>query len=380
MKKSTQKKNKKILVFISNGLGEVEFIYPYFSLINTNNLDIKFLYLEKLIFQKAMSDPLWSTLIKQKNYKTEFLKSNIYNSKIGFFFNVYRKIFSYIKLVWNILLTDIIIIDYGQIRAKFCNIARFHAILLNKKIIAMPHTSNADYLFNINEVPSLETRKTLGYNSSRDKETLMSLDSYSYSYNYHFLNFSDQIFVGNPRRNKKFISYVKSIDHKYRDFVLYCSYYTNKKLFNIKNKEVHFINAYNIIREFYPYKKIVVTMHPRENINEIISLIKKYKCENIEISNINSLLLSKDAVLTIGTLTSATLCPLYFGLNAINYWENEDKYLPSVGHSHPLKFLNIKHARNNIELREFIRQHTNGIRFTSEFFKSNHNEIKNIFN
>ena len=61
MKKSTQEKNK-ILIFISNGLGEVEFIY-HMSLINTDNLDIRFLYLEKN-FQKASSDLLWSSLIK----------------------------------------------------------------------------------------------------------------------------------------------------------------------------------------------------------------------------------------------------------------------------------------------------------------------------
>ena len=70
----------------------------------------------------------------------------------------------------------------------------------------------------------------------------------------------------------------------------------------------------------------------------------------------------------------------YFGLNAINYWENEDRYFPSVGHSHPFKFLGIKHARNNNELRVYVKQHTNGIKFISEFFKTNHNEIKNIFN
>ena len=61
--------------------------------------------------------------------------------------------------MWNILFTDILVIDYGQIRAKFCNVARFFAILLNKKIIAMPHTSNADCLFNINEI-SLEDEKS----------------------------------------------------------------------------------------------------------------------------------------------------------------------------------------------------------------------------
>lgn len=379
MKKST-KKNKKILVFISNGLGEVEFIYPYLSLINTDNLDITFLYLEKSIFQKASSDPLYSSLIKQKNYKTKFLRNSTSKSNYNFFSDTYQKINSYIKLVWNILFIDDIVIDYGQIRARFCNLARFYAILFKKNIIAMPHTSHADYLFNINEIPSLDVRKALGYNSSRENETLMSLDSYSYSFNYHFLNFRNQIFVGNPRRNKKFINYVKSIEHKYSDFVLYCSCHTNIKLYSIENKEVHFINAYNTIREFYPDKKIVVTLHPRENINEIISLINKYECQNIEISSINSLLLSKDALLTIGTITNATLCPLYFGLNTINYWENEDRYFPSIGHSHPLKFLGVKHARNNNELRIYVKQHTNGIKFISEFFKTNHYEIKNIFN
>lgn len=381
MKKLTQKKSKKILVFISNGLGEVEFIYPYLSLINTDNLDIKFLYLEKKIFQKANSDLLWSLLIKQKNFKTIFLNNNVDEiSRTYFFEDIIKKFFIFIKLVSNILFTDILIIDYGQIRARFCNVARFFAILLNKKIIAMPHTSNADYLFNINEIPSIEDRRKLGYNSSRDKEVCMSLDPYSYSYNYYFLNFKKQVFVGNPRRNKKFLEFVSSINHKNTNYILYCSFYANKKLYSLQSKENHFINMYTLVRKYYPNYKILVTLHPREKQADIKNIILKYNCENVEISKLNTMLLSKNAELTIGTITSAMYCPLYFGKNSINYWEEDEKYHSYVGHSHALDYLEVKHAKNTNELEKLIQMHLNGESFNSKFFNPSHNKIRNIFN
>ena len=383
MKKLIQKKNKKILVFISNGSGEVEFIYPYLYLIKKNALDIKFLYLDKKVFDKACNDLLWSKLITLSNYKTTFLKNKYYDKYnfLNLIGKTLQNLASCAKLLWQITFIDILIIDYGQIRTRFCNIAKLYALMLNKNIYAMPHTSNADYLFNMNEVPSPTIKKKFGYSSPRNKEVALTLDSYSFSYNYYFLNFKKQFFVGNPRRNKKFLDFVSSINHGFSDYILFCSFYSKEKLFSLLSKENHFINMYLTVRKYYPYSKIIITLHPRENPNEIRNFISKYNCKNIQISEINTMILSKNANLTIGTVTSAMYCPLYFGQNSIHYWEDDEKYFSYVGHSHPLNYLGIMHAKNILDLERLIQKHLNGENFfISDFFNPNHNNIKNIFN
>ena len=100
---------------------------------------------------------------------------------------------------------------------------------------------------------------------------------------------------------------------------------------------------------------------------------------NVEISITNSFVLCKDALLTIGNLTAATHCSLYFGLNSINYWEDVDTYLPAAGHSIQFDYLNIKHAKNVKELDLFVKQHINGEDFVPDIFKLRDDNIKNIF-
>ena len=370
-----RKKNKSILVFITNGMGEIDLILPYLWSINRINkgYHITVLCQNYEVYSTIKTDRLWKDIIKKISIKLEYLE--IYDFSQNSFFKRtlrYFKIpFLIANLFFQIIKNRYLLIDYGNIRSKLCIIGKYIALALNKKIIAIPHTSNPDFLESFLDIP-----KNIKF---KKREILLSIDKYSYSYNYYILGFKKQIYVGNPRKSEAFKDYIGKFSKKTDSYILIFSYRTMNSFFTFESKIEHIKDIYNVVRKFYGNKKILIKPHPRETAKELTKIISILNIKNISISYDNSLLLIKNSILTIGIATSASQISLYFDKPSINYFLNLEKLINFLEVKPQYSYLKLNNAFSKSELEKLILNLNDNSLSTPKRFKEINNQIKDIF-
>ena len=221
----------------------------------------------------------------------------------------------------------------------------FMAKLFGKKIFAYHHghTINIDTRFS----PNVKRNNIATY-----------LNFHLHNNNYFKqLPYQKQIIIGYPKFYNEWSGILKRYNStlpKKEKYILILTRPISNAYMDKSSYEHLLFTSYKKIREKLNKINIIIKKHPREDDDFIISIINKYKMENVTISDINAAVLSLSSVFTISFWTSAILDALSVGNPAIEYFKEPQGFRKYEPEGSVFKKVGIQSTDSDEELGKFI--------------------------
>lgn len=330
--------NKNILIFVTNSLGELDFLLPILCHEKTYK-SFTLVFTNQSAYQKYLKSYPYDRIV-------ESLKGNVIQYFIDDSKNKYaplQKIKHWFKFFNLISLADIVQLEQAGGRG----VGRMVVLLclfLRKTIQIHPHAVNIE----VGVKTKIRTRFVTSFPILLSDDKLIDV--------YRAQGFRKFIKVGFP----KFYASWKNELAKYdrwkspEPHALFFTRPVDKIWMPSEQYKALIFESIQTFRKYFPNTRIIFKLHPREDRHYLESMLESMGCGNYEISEENSMLLAVNCILTIGFFTSAIYDAYSYGRPAIDYYvETQDmrEYFPG-GRSN--KLLNLDFADSREDLDRFV--------------------------
>ena len=382
---------KKITVFVTHSFGELDLLIPlFYELKSQRKFKIKIIITAKHIFEKLQTNKFYQEQIQFLNikvvycslfYKFDYSNNHYINRNINLIqknFNInnkYLEPFKFIRFIIKNYLSIKLFIKNFTI--GFSDIIMFETTnqlkndlvyfifnnIFKKKIFIYHH----GHSFNFAPIATLskfkaENNQRKKFQSEKENSTFLLYHQENEDWA-RYLGFNRLHLIGFPKYFKEWFKFIKKeskfhIEKKY--VVIFSRAYDHKYYMNSKNYEYLFRSSIEVLKEKLPSHKIYIKTHPRENDDFLKSLISKYKVKNIEITDINSQILSINAFLTISFWSSCIMDSIALQIPSVEFYIGTEKFkidqpLGTIYRRSGVDAVDTKHS-----LREFIERCING--------------------
>ncbi len=367
---------KKISVFISNSLGELDVLFPLFTPISQNN-KIQLIFISDYHYNEFKKNKFYIYLCKKLNIKFKKFKTI---NKLDFQSEIFKNIFYrrtyklYLRIKLFLIIFELynsrIIMHETSSAEPISTVSYIASKYFRKKILVHHHSqsinSEANKNFHITKRKHTDRKTFLLWHK------ICADFAKTQGYKNHYLS-------GHPVFFDEWVSvvneYVKS--NKSKDpFVVIYTRGVHENFMDEDKYEILLKNSYDKVRKVFGNIKIIIKPHPREDINFIKKFISNNFMENIRITNLNSHVLSAESICVISLWTSCILGSLALKKPSIEYFIEpknfRDREYPN-GSLHQRPEFGIQCTSDEHELEGFLRKVYKKEEFNFEKVKSNFN-------
>ena len=352
---------KKIIIFITHSLGELDVIFPLLSAVkNKYKVDIEIIFcVEELyrdfcdsVFYKYCSENLnilvsFILLPNKIDSKFRRLNFNIFSRKIAKLYFKFFLISKSYQVLKKIISADIIMHEYSNVF-----IATEPIYWVNRWLGTKIFTYHHGHSIDIDTVASRKIK-----NSNR--VTFLNFHEHSNSFVMD-LGFNDQFIIGYPKFFNIWLGMVSDYSGTKRKHVII--YTRGIHQFYMDKDKYKFLleSSYKVIRETLGNIDIIIKPHPREGHDVINKIINRISGKNIYISTEHAAVLASNAILAISFWTSAILDSLSFGVPSVEYYIEADRFREIEPNGSSYRKLGIDSVSNQNDLKFFINDLVSG--------------------
>ncbi len=378
-----KKINKKITIFITHSLGELDVLFPLlFAIKDEYAVDIEMVFCVEKIYQDYLSNAFYlfcsekisisvSYIQLPNKIDSKFRKSNsnlLERITLKLYINLLIARKSY-YLLKKIIYSNLVMHEITNVYSATKQIYWVNA-WNEKKIFTYRHGHSID-------VSTTALRKIKFSN----RVTLLNFHKHSEHYA-RTLGFDNQFFIGYPKFFKTWISTVSrySKNQYSKDdrkcVVIYTrgvhEYYMDKDKY-----EFLLVSSYKTVRSILGDVEIIVKPHPRECSSFINQIIDRVSGKNIHISSEHSAVIASNAILAISFWTSAILDSLSLGVPSVEYYIEAEKFREIEPNGSSYKNMGVDSVSNPDSLKLFINNVVLGKYKTPNLIKdlSGHKDI-----
>ncbi len=353
-------KKKKIKIFITNSLGELDVIIPIcMELKKKNNLDIEIIFTVKKIFDCFISNKfyLFTLQYHQIKFSKLFLvnKFDININQIKFFKNIDKVFYLFITILKLPLLyfkmkeAKYIFYEFAeQSQVKFIYFLNF---ILNKKIYTYCHGVAL-------HPGTSSTKKRYAHKS---KYLLFHEMNKSLS---DSMGYNNYVKIGIPKFFKSWLSFINDISTQFQKKERYVVIYSRAINDYYMPKEIYkklILESYEAINSVLGNILIIFKPHPREDLNQLRETLNEYNMTNTEISDLHSTVLAKHALFGLSLWTSCVIDCLSVNTPVIEYFKEGKKFREVEPKGSTYKNIGFKSCNNINELKKIISEIDNGL-------------------
>ncbi len=323
------KKTKKIIVFITFSLSEINVLLPLFAALKSdNNIEISIIFTVKKIHTQYIQSPFYNYCENQLELITNlYYIPNKFDNNYKLNLSIVRKVIKKINyiywvlktlpiLVVKILSSDICMHDFSNQAGSTRVLYLLHAIV-KKQILTYHHG---------NEITIDKTPCSKRIDS--DKSTILLFGSHNSKYMKE-VGYDRQFVIGYPiffQEWRKLVnSYCKQLNFQDQTVLIYSRHITDRYMDLDKYVEL-LSSSLRVIRAKCNNIEIIIKPHPREDIEMINKIIKIQKISNVSISYEHPAVLAKSAKMAITFWGSVILESLSMDVPTVEYYKEADKF------------------------------------------------------
>lgn len=309
---------KKIIVFITHSLGEIDIILPIGAALNSKNqVNIEMFFIVDEFYNKFISNNFYMYCAKKLNIKlhrfqllNKFDYKKIYDNKLLYYFYKIFFLFKSLFILKHFLFSDIYMHETSN-QQDSTNILYFFSNLFNKKIYVYHHGQSIN-----------RTTKGLPKRKFADKKLFLVFHNQCKEWA-NGVGYIHQHTIGLPVYFKEWSFLIKEYYNKLKKQNKHILIFSRGVHDHYMDEDKYIIlieSSYKKIRKIYGNIKIIIKPHPRENINLLKMILIKNNMNNIEISNEYSGILAMNSLCVISFWTSAILISLSLKIPSIEYY------------------------------------------------------------
>ena len=354
-----QQSKKRIIILITHSLGEIDVLLPLFASVNVkHDVDVEIVFAVKTIYRQFESNDFYKFCAKKIDikitscqlpnkfdYRDSILVQNVLCRRLIKYYFKMLLIIKYPFIFVKLFLADVYMHETSDQKNS--------TFLLHKAASIFGKT-----IFIYHHGHSLNQAKTDSKKVFRSDEYILLL--------FHQLNkdwadsigYTNQYVIGFPKFYKEWIDLIQQYNlSKYhgREIVVIYSRAAGHRVYMDFDKYIAlFIESYKVIRKKMDNILIVIKPHPREDVNYIRGIIKKYDLVNVVISHEQAGVLARNAILTITFFSSAILDPLSLGVPSVEFYKEAKNFRLSEPLGSPYKNIGIDSVDCKEDLENFI--------------------------
>ena len=352
------KKTKKIIVFITHSLSEINVLFPLFSALkSTGNIEVSIIFTVKKIHADYIQSSFYQYCENQLGLRTHLyyipnkFDNNIEKLGLSSIRKVFKR-FNYLfwlfkilpKLILRILLSDIVMHEFSNQKNSTRVLYLLHAIF-KKKILTYHHG---------NEI-SIE-KTSYGKRINSEKSTLLLFDSHNSNY-MKKMGYDKQFVIGYPiffpEWSEIVNEYSSKLHYENQTVVIY-SRHINERYMDLDKYIELLSSSLRVIRAKYKNIEIIIKPHPREEINVILEIIKSQNISNVTISHEHPAVLAKTAKMAITFWGSVILESLSMNVPTVEYYIEAEKFREDYPNGSNYKAVGIHSVSDEKGLEVFI--------------------------
>ncbi|MDA8872023.1 hypothetical protein N9I76_00730 [Candidatus Thioglobus sp.] len=352
------KKTKKIIVFITHSLSEINVLFPLFSALkSTGNIEVSIIFTVKKIHADYIQSSFYQYCENQLGLRTHLyyipnkFDNNIEKLGLSSIRKVFKR-FNYLfwlfkilpKLILRILLSDIVMHEFSNQKNSTRVLYLLHAIF-KKKILTYHHG---------NEI-SIE-KTSYGKRINSEKSTLLLFDSHNSNY-MKKMGYDKQFVIGYPiffpEWSEIVNEYSSKLHYENQTVVIYSRHINERYMDSDKYIEL-LSSSLRVIRAKYKNIEIIIKPHPREEINVILEIIKSQNISNVTISHEHPAVLAKTAKMAITFWGSVILESLSMNVPTVEYYIEAEKFREDYPNGSNYKAVGIHSVSDEKGLEVFI--------------------------
>ena len=358
-----KKINKKITIFITHSIGELDVLFPLlFAIKDEYAVDIEMVFCVEKVYQDYLSNAFYlfcsekisiSVSYTQLPNKidSKFRKSNpslLERITLKLYINLLIARKSY-YLLKKIIYSDVVMHEISNVYTATKPIYWVNA--WNEKKIFTYHHGHAIIISSA----AAEARRKVKFS---DRVTLLNFHKHN-ERNARAQGFVNQFFIGYPKFFNTWISTVSKYSKaKYskddrKCVVIYTrgvhEYYMDKDKY-----EFLLVSSYKTVRSILGDVEIIVKPHPRECLSFINQIIDKISGKNIHISLEHSGVIASNAILAITLFNSCLLDSLSLGVPSVEYYIEAEKFREVEPNGSSYRNMGVDSVSNPNSLKLFI--------------------------
>ena len=351
------KKTKKIIVFITHSLSEINVLFPLFSALKSDsNIEISIVFTVKKIYAEYSQSPFYHYCENRLGLTTDlYYIPNKFDNKEKLGLSNVRKVikrFNYFfwlfkilpSLIPRILLSDVCMHEFSNQTNATKVLYLLHGIV-KKQILTYHHG---------NEISIEKTSASKRINS--EKSTILVFDSHNSNY-MKKMGYDKQYIIGYPVFFSEWIEIVKDYSNKLNyqnEIILIYSRHVNERYMDLDKYIELLSSSLRVIRAKFNNIEIVIKPHPREDIQTIDKIIKSQNILNVTISYEHPAVLAKTAKMAITFWGSAILESLSMGVPTVEYYKEADRFREDYPSGSNYKAIGIHSVSDEKGLERFV--------------------------
>jgi len=320
-----QQSKKRIIILITHSLGEIDVLLPLFASVNAkHDVDVEIVFAVKKIYRQFKSNDFYKFCAKEIDikitscqlpnkfdYRDSILMRHVLGRLLIKYYFKMLLIIKYPFIFKKLFLADVYMHETSnQTSAK---IFLHRAASIFGKMIFIYHHGHS-----LNQ-------------ANADRKKVFRAKKHTFLL-FHPLNkdwadsigYTKQYAIGFPKFYKEWINLIQQYDHsEYHDreiVVIYSRAAGHKVYMDLDKYITLLIESYRVIRKKMDNILIVIKPHPREDVNFIKELIKKYDLLNVVVSHEQAGVLARNAILTITFFSSAIFDPLSLKVPSVEFY------------------------------------------------------------
>ena len=352
------KKTKKIIVFITHSLSEINVLFPLFSALKSDsNIEISIVFTVKKIYAEYSQSPFYHYCENRLGLTTDlYYIPNKFDNKEKLGLSNVRKVikrFNYFfwlfkilpSLIPRILLSDVCMHEFSNQTNATKVLYLLHGIV-KKQILTYHHG---------NEI-SIEKKTSGGKRINSEKSTILVFDSHNSNY-MKKMGYDKQYIIGYPVFFPEWIEivndYCNELNYQNQTILIY-SRHVNERYMDLDKYIELLSSSLRVIRSKFNNIEIVIKPHPREDIKAIHKIIKSQNILNVTISYEHPAVLAKTAKMAITFWGSVILESLSMGVPTVEYYKEADRFREDYPNGSNYKTIGIHSVSDEKGLERFV--------------------------
>ena len=308
---------KKIIIFVTHSLGEIDIILPILSALKSKN-KIEIFFTVDDFYYKFIDNKFYMFCVKKLNIKLhrfklfnkyEFKEIQKKNKLIYYFYRLFY-LFKTFSILNHFVSSDIYMHETSN-QKNVTDLLLFFAKLFKKKIYVYHHGQSIN-----------RTTKGLRKIESADKKLFLLFHEECKEWA-KCIGYIKQHTIGLPVFFKEWTLLIKEYHNKLDTQNKHILIFTRGVHYHYMDEDKYITmlkSSYKLIRKIHGNTKIVIKPHPREDISFLKNIFKKNNMTNIEISYEYSGILAMNSICVISFWTSAILISLSLKIPSIEYY------------------------------------------------------------
>ena len=335
---SVCKPGNKIVIFVTNSLGELDFLAPILFREHRNLAGIEIVFFNQKIYERFLSSLLYVSLFEKLKVRIIFFEADCKSFKSVFSLRVMA------FMCKRILKSDSIFVEQTA-GSKLGRIILSIAYILSKTIIIHPHAANIEIGARTKKRSSFATINPILLSNLALKEV------------YKKQGFQQFVYVGFPKFYQEWIDLAANFyaSSKNDGYALVFSRPLNDIWMPKDTYDRLVSETIDSIRLVFGNIPIIFKIHPREDKVYLLELFNRIQCQIVSISEENSMALTSKARFVVGFFTSGVYDAYAYKKPSVDfYYENQlmRSFYPN-GRSN--KILGLDFADTKIDLMKFLK-------------------------